>query len=71
MLGREQPEAGQVARNLVGQALPHPAFDAEWIAISGRGFLPRDVDVNGLWRRRAYFLRRTLIEFFFEGRSRK
>ena len=64
VFGNQQPQAHQVAGDLVGQELPHAAFDAERIAGLGAGAflgpLGLDLPISD---------RSILIEFFFEGRT--
>jgi hypothetical protein len=64
MLGNQQPQAHEVAGNLVGQELSHAAFQAERIAGLGTsaflGPLGLDLPISD---------RPILIEFFFEGRT--
>ena len=64
VLGNQQPKADQVAGDLVGQQLPHAAFQAGRIARLGAGaFLgPLGLDLQ-------FTLRAVLIEFFFEART--
>ena len=64
VLGNQKPKADQVAGDLIGQKLPHAAFQADRIAGLGAGaFLgPLGLDLQ-------FTLRATLIEFFFEGRT--
>jgi hypothetical protein len=64
MLGDQQPQANQVAGDLVGQKLPHAPFQIDWIA----GF---DADVlEGPLRLDLLLISwTTSVEFFFEVRT--
>jgi hypothetical protein len=64
VLGDQQPQPHQVARDLVGQELPHAALDAERIAGLGAGALLGPLGLD-----RPISDRSILIEFFFEGRT--
>ena len=63
-LGDQQPDAGQVSHDLVGEELSHAVLDAARIARDGLGALPVRPDLDGRLRARA-----VAIEFFFEGRT--
>jgi hypothetical protein len=61
--GGKQPDADQVAHDLVGEELAHTPFDAP--RITGDGRLLR---LGGLRFQRRLVIRAIAIEFFFEGR---
>ena len=63
-LGDEQPDAGQVSHDLVGEKLSHAVLDAPRITRDGLGAIPVRPDLDGRLRARA-----VAIEFFFEGRT--
>jgi hypothetical protein len=62
--GGKQPDAGQVAHDLVGEELAHSPFDAPWIAREGSR--PR---LGGLRLQGWLGVRAVAIKFFFEDRT--
>ena len=67
MLGDEQPNAGLVARNLVGEQLPDIALQAGWVGGLLAFLAPGALGLDHLER----LGRVKRVEFFFEGRSRR
>lgn len=68
MFGHQQPHAGQIAADLVGQSLPHAPFQA--CRIAGPILGPATADPCG--DHRVQFSAWTqLIEFFWQRRSRR
>ena len=63
-LGDEQPDAGQVSHDLVGEKLSHAVLDAPRITGDGFGAFLGGPYLDGRLRARA-----VAIEFFFEGRT--
>ena len=63
-LGDQQPDAGQVPHDLVGEKLSHPVLDAPRITRSGFGAIPVRPDVDGRLSSRA-----VAVEFFFAGHT--
>jgi len=64
MLGGQQPKAHRVALNLVGQQLPHAAFDTRRVARLFSGVSPGALRFD-LWFTLA--ARATLVEFFLKA----
>ena len=62
--GDQQPDAGQVAHDLVGEALSHPVLEAAGIARDGLGAPSRDLNRDGRLSVGA-----VAMEFFFEDRT--
>ena len=62
--GDQQPDAGQVSHDLVGEELSHAVLDAPRVARDGLGALLGGPDLDRRLRARA-----VAIEFFFEGRT--
>ena len=63
-LGDQQPDAGQVSHDLVGEKLSHPVLDAPRITGDGLGASLGGPDFDGRLRARA-----VAIEFFFAGHT--
>ena len=66
VFGNQQPEAGHVVADLVGQTLPHAALDAERIAVDGPRHVMADLRHDAI----GVSARAVLVEFFFAGRTR-
>ena len=66
VFGNQQPEAGHVVVDLVGQALPYAALDAERIAVDGLRHVMADLRHDAI----VASARPVFVEFFFEGHTR-
>ena len=67
VFGCQQPDAGQVPADFVGQPLADGPFQTARIARLGLVVFARATGLEG----RLIFVRTILIEFFFEGRIRQ
>ena len=68
MLGHQQPHASQIAADLIGQHLPHAAFQVRGTARLGFGPLAAEAGV----KRGLQLVSGTAgVEFFFVGRTRR